>query len=103
MPATEYDLWHDRAIFHFLTDPQDRKRYIKVINEGLKSGGHLIIAAFALEGPPKCSGLDVERYSLVKMRNELGDSFELVQSVDELHIAPEGKEQKFTYCLFKKT
>lgn len=63
----------------------------------------MIIAAFALEEPPKCSGLDVERYSPVKMRNELGDSFELVRSVDELHITPGGKEQKFTYCLFKKT
>jgi ubiquinone/menaquinone biosynthesis C-methylase UbiE len=98
----KYDLWHDRAVFHFLTDPGDRKKYVKVMNESLNPGGHVIIAAFALEGPPKCSGLDVERYSSEKMRNELGDFFEFIKSVNEVHVTPWNTEQKFNYFYFKK-
>ncbi len=72
------------------------------MNKALNPCGHVIIAAFSIDGPLKCSGLDVERYSPEKMNNELGNSFELVKFVDEGHMTPAGKEQKFTYCYFRK-
>ena len=68
----------------------------------VKTGGHVIIGTFSLDGPPKCSGLDVERYDSKKMKKELGGSFELVKSVDEVHVTPWNKEQKFLYCYFRK-
>jgi len=98
----KYDLWHDRAVFHFLTEENDRKKYIQNMDKALNPGGHVIIAAFAIEGPPKCSGLDVERYSDGKLKNELGNSFEFVKSVEEVHVTPWNSEQKFIYCCFKK-
>ena len=100
--SEKYDLWHDRAVFHFLTDAEDRKKYVQNMNKALNSGGHVIIAAFSIDGQLKCSGLDIERYSPEKMNNEFGNSFEFVKSVDEGHITPGGKEQKFTYCYFRK-
>jgi len=101
-PPQKYDLWHDRAVFHFLTDPNDRKKYVRNMEKALNPRGHAIIAAFAIDGPPKCSGLDVERYSPEKMKNELGDSFELIKSIKEVHVTPWDSEQKFIYCYFKK-
>jgi len=98
----KYDLWHDRAVFHFLTSEDDRKKYVQNMNKALNPGGHVIIAAFSIDGPLKCSGLNVERYSPEKMKNELGDFFELVKSINEGHMTPGGKEQKFTYCCFRK-
>ena len=100
--SVQYDVWHDRAVFHFLTDAKDRTKYMRRLEEAVKPGGHVIIAAFAIDGPPKCSGLDIEQYSPEKMKNEFGDSFELVNSVSEVHITPWNKEQKFIYCYFKK-
>ncbi len=97
----KYDLWHDRAVFHFLTEENDRKKYVQNMEEALNPGGHVIIVAFSIDGPLKCSGLNVERYSPEKMKNELGDSFELVKATDEGHMTPGGKEQKYTYCYFK--
>jgi len=97
----KYELWHDRAVFHFLTDPRDRKRYVEVMTKAVKPGGHVIIAAFALEGPSKCSGLDVERYNSDKFKKELGNSFHLIKSIDEIHATPWKAEQKFTYCYFQ--
>ena len=97
----KYDLWHDRAVFHFLTEENDRKKYVQNMEEALNPGGHVIIAAFSIDGPLKCSGLNVERYSPEKMKNELGDSFELVKATDEGHMTPGGKEQEYTYCYFK--
>lgn len=99
----KYDLWHDRAVFHFLINEDDRKKYVRNMNQVLKPGGYVIIAAFSIAGPLKCSGLNVEQYSPEKMKNELGDSFELVKSVNEEHLTPGGKEQKFTYCCFRKS
>ena len=99
--SEKYDLWHDRAVFHFLTNEDDRKKYVQNMKKAMNPGGHVIIAAFSIDGPLKCSGLDVERYSPEKMNSELGESFELVKSIDELHMTPGGKEQKFTYCYFK--
>lgn len=95
-------MWHDRAVFHFLTDSSDREKYIHVMSEALHTGSHVIISAFSLEGPPKCSGLSVERYDSDKLTKELGDSFELVKSLNEVHITPWKAEQKFIYCYFKK-
>lgn len=98
----KYDLWHDRAVFHFLTSEDDRKKYVQNMDKALNTGGHVIIAAFSIDGPLKCSGLDVKRYSPERLNNELGNSFEFVKSVDERHMTPAGKEQKFTYCYFRK-
>lgn len=101
-PPQKYDLWHDRAVFHFLTDPNDRKKYVQNMEKALNSGGHVIIATFAIDGPLKCSGLDVERYSDEKLKNELGGSFELMKSIKEAHVTPWGSKQNFIYCCFKK-
>ncbi|MDP2653704.1 MAG: class I SAM-dependent methyltransferase [Candidatus Omnitrophota bacterium] len=100
--SEKYDLWHDRAVFHFLTDEDDREKYVQNMKRALNPGGHVIIAAFSIDGPLKCSGLDVERYSPEKINNALGNAFEFVQSVNEGHMTPGGKEQKFTYCYFRK-
>lgn len=97
-----YDLWHDRAVFHFLTDAEDRKKYMKCMDRALNPGGHVIISTFAIDGPPKCSGLTIERYDPEKMEAEIGDSFELVASISEAHRTPLNKEQKFTYFYFRK-
>ena len=100
--SDKFDLWHDRAVFHFLTGDEDRQKYIRNLNSALSLGGHLILASFASDGPPKCSGLEVERYEPETLRAEVGNSFELVKSVKEVHITPAKKDQRFIYCLFKK-
>lgn len=100
-PVRRYDLWHDRAVFHFLTDPADRGRYREALRHGLLPGSHVIIATFAPDGPEKCSGLPVARYSPEALQAELGDAFELVASESETHLTPAGKEQKFVGCLFR--
>jgi len=99
-PPCQFSLWHDRAVFHFLTDPADRTRYVETAKRALKPGGHLIIAAFAPGGPEKCSGLDIVQYDSEKLVAALGDSFDLVEQKDEVHMTPAGKEQKFTYFRF---
>lgn len=98
----ECALWHDRAVFHFLTDPEDRKRYIQALGKAVRPGGYVIIATFALEGPPKCSGLNVERYDPQKLSQELGQKFSLVKTTEETHVTPWSSEQKFVYCVFHK-
>lgn len=98
----QFSLWHDRAVFHFLTDQSDRKSYVKAIKRALRPGGHLIIAAFAIGGPEKCSGLDIVQYDADKLIAELGEDFELVEERDETHITPANKEQKFMYFRFIK-
>jgi len=92
-----FSLWHDRAVFHFLTDKQDREKYVNGLKKSLKSGGHLIIAAFSIGGPEKCSGLDIVQYDEKKMSAELGDDFRLLESRTETHVTPTDKEQSFTY------
>jgi SAM-dependent methyltransferase len=99
----QFLLWHDRAVFHFLTDQSDRKSYIKALKHALRSGGHLIIAAFATGGPKKCSGLDIVQYDSEKLIAELGEDFELIEERNEVHITPSNKEQKFTYFRFFRT
>lgn len=101
-PPHQYSLWHDRAVFHFLTDISDRKKYVKVLKHALKPGGHFIIAAFAIGGPEKCSGLEIVQYDSKKMIAELGSGFELVETRDEVHTTPTHIEQKFMYFRFVK-
>jgi 2-polyprenyl-3-methyl-5-hydroxy-6-metoxy-1,4-benzoquinol methylase len=100
--SVKYDLWHDRAVFHFLINEEDRKRYVACMNKSLNPGGHVIISTFAIDGPLKCSGLPIERYNPEKMKNELGDFFNFIRSADETHRTPSAIEQKFTYFYFKK-
>lgn len=103
LPENHYDLWHDRAVFHFLTDVQDRRKYVSLCKASLKVGGNLIIATFNLEGPLKCSGLDIVRYSPESLLAELGSGFKLKESFNEAHETPFGTVQNFVYCSFQKT
>ncbi len=102
LPHHHYDLWHDRAVFHFLTSAEERQRYVEAVKYSLKPRGHLIISAFALKGPPKCSGLNVVRYSPQSLHEEFGNEFELIESATEAHLTPSGTNQKFICCYFKK-
>lgn len=95
-----YDVWHDRAVFHFLTKNEGRRNYINALNLSLKLNGHLIMATFNLDGPPKCSGLPVVRYSPESLQNELGGNFHLVESFIKHHLTPSGVSQNFIYCRF---
>lgn len=96
------DLWHDRAVFHFLTNSDDRKRYLALAERTVRVGGHLIIAAFALDGPEKCSGLPVEKYDGQKLAAELGPGLALRRELRETHVTPSGSTQRFTYAAFER-
>ena len=98
LPLHSYDVWHDRAVFHFLTDPQDRQAYVRVVLRAVKPGGHVIVATFAEDGPTQCSGLPVMRYSADDLHAEFGAPFTLVQHDKESHHTPFGTIQEFTYC-----
>lgn len=95
-----YVLWHDRAVFHFLTDAGDRKKYVEVLSRTLVDEGQLIIAAFSIGGPTRCSGLDIVQYDAQKLSQELGNGFQLVDERSELHVTPGETEQQFTYYRF---
>jgi len=94
------DIWHDRAVFHFLTDATDRARYMTHLRTALKSGGTVIMATFALDGPERCSDLPVCRYDARGLAAELGDGFTLRESVPEAHRTPSGQLQSFSYSRF---
>ena len=98
LPVHTYDVWHDRAAFHFLTDSLLRQRYIEQVQRAVRPGGHIIIATFATEGPEQCSGLDIIRYDPSSLHGTFGNDFELVTSTNETHVTPWGTEQKFIYC-----
>ena len=98
LPEQAYDLWHDRAVFHFLTQPADRQRYIDIVRRAVRVDGHVIVATFAPDGPDRCSGLEVVRYNPESLHSEFGDGFDLVDSTNETHHTPFGTEQKFIYC-----
>ncbi|NJO16882.1 MAG: class I SAM-dependent methyltransferase [Thioploca sp.] len=100
-PPQRYKLWHDRAVFHFLTAARDRTNYVQVLKAALLPESYVIIATFAADGPQKCSGLEVVRYDAPKIRAELGNEFELLEIQHESHATPKQAEQKFTYFLFK--
>ncbi|MEO8032730.1 MAG: class I SAM-dependent methyltransferase [Gemmatimonadota bacterium] len=99
LPAAEVDLWHDRAVFHFLTTQGERHRYIEQVRRAVRPGGHLLIATFAEDGPTRCSGLEVARYSPQALHAEFGAGFRLVRGYREDHLTPRGAHQAFTYCL----
>jgi SAM-dependent methyltransferase len=101
LPGNAFELWHDRAVFHFLTEHEDRVRYRENLCRALRPGGHLIIGAFAPEAPPKCSGLPVQRYDLESLRETLSSEFELQRHDKELHVTPGGIEQMYLYCEFR--
>ena len=93
------DVWHDRAVFHFLTDAAARRRYVEQVRCAVRPGGHVLIATFAADGPTQCSGLDVARYTPESLHGEFGDSFTLLSSSREEHLTPWGAAQAFVYCL----
>lgn len=97
-----FDLWHDRAVFHFLIDAQDRQKYCTAMTAAVVPGGYGIIATFAEDGPTHCSGLPVRRYSEKGLARELGPTFRLVGARNELHRTPDGRRQAFVYCMFRK-
>jgi len=97
-----FDVWHDRAVFHFLTDPADRVAYVALLDRTVPVGGHAVMATFAPDGPEKCSGLEVRRYSGRTLSAELGTSFELLKTVPETHLTPGGKPQSFQYSVFRR-
>lgn len=102
LPYNFYDVWHDRAVFHFLTRAADRERYIEAVLHSVKTGSHVIIATFALDGPSRCSGLEIVRYNQDSLRDEFGGNFDLVHSTSESHQTPFGAEQKFIYCYCRR-
>jgi SAM-dependent methyltransferase len=103
LPTTYYDLWHDRAVFHFLTAPGERQRYIAAARKSIKVGGSLIIATFAADGPTQCSGLDIARYSVDGLSQAFGAGFDLVESAAETHQTPWQSEQRFSWCRLVRT
>jgi SAM-dependent methyltransferase len=102
LPAARYDVWHDRAVFHFLTDPADRARYVEQVLKSVKPGGHVIIAAFGPGGPLQCSGLDVVRYAPDALHAEFGAPFRLLGHETEIHCTPGGGKQEFVYCYCRR-
>jgi SAM-dependent methyltransferase len=99
LPEQAYDIWHDRAVFHFLTAPQHRRAYIAAVRRAVRPGGHIIVATFADDGPLECSGLPVQRYSPSELHTEFGEKFTLVHHEREEHQTPFGTKQRFVYCL----
>ena len=98
LEAARYDVWHDRAVFHFLTSADDRGAYVRQVARAVKLGGHVIVATFGPDGPEKCSGLDVVRYDAENLHSEFGPKFRLLNSVTELHETPWGTPRQFMYC-----
>ena len=101
-PPHSYDIWHDRAVFHFLTDIKSRQLYVDALKNAVKPGSHVIIAAFAKNGPRQCSGLDIVQYDNFSIQHELGDEFILLKSQKETHMTPTEKEQRFIYFVFQR-
>jgi SAM-dependent methyltransferase len=101
-PPRRFDLWHDRAAFHFLTDAADRTAYVECLREALAPGGHAIIATFALDGPERCSGLPVVRYDAVSLGKVLGSAFNLVETRRHDHHTPMGSTQRFQFSVFRR-
>jgi 2-polyprenyl-3-methyl-5-hydroxy-6-metoxy-1,4-benzoquinol methylase len=99
LPPKTYDVWHDRAVFHFLTAMDQRVAYVRQVARAVKPGGHVIVSTFGPEGPTKCGGLEVVRYDAMSLHAEFGVHFRLLDSIKELHTTPFGTTQQFLYCL----
>ena len=97
----QYDVWHDRAVFHFLTNTKDRAAYVRQVTHAVRPGGHVIVATFGPEGPTKCSGLEVVRYGPNALHDQFGAEFILLRHLTEIHQTPAGAAQQFTYCCCK--
>jgi len=102
LPAVRYDVWHDRAVFHFLTDPAQRAAYVRHVARSLRAGGHVIVGTFGPDGPLQCSGLDVVRYSADALHEQFGERFKLVRHLEEVHRTPLGREQQFVWCVCQR-
>lgn len=102
VPSRTWDIWHDRAVFHFLTAAQDQDRYIAALMAGTKPGSVAVMATFALDGPESCSGLPVQRYSPITLAARIGGGFELVSEALESHRTPKGNLQKFAYAILRR-
>ncbi len=100
---TQYDLWHDRAVFHFLTDEKDRQTYLGKLKQYLKPQGYFLLATFAPTGPKQCSGLNIVQYDVDKITRLLGADFKLIKTTAEAHPHPNGSTQNFNYFLLQKT
>jgi 2-polyprenyl-3-methyl-5-hydroxy-6-metoxy-1,4-benzoquinol methylase len=101
-PSQTYDVWHDRAAFHFLTDANDRAAYAERVSRAVRPGGHVIIGTFALDGPERCSGLPVVRHDSASLAQILGPSFELIESRNHAHQTPTGAIQRFQFSRFRR-
>jgi 2-polyprenyl-3-methyl-5-hydroxy-6-metoxy-1,4-benzoquinol methylase len=101
-PPQAFDIWHDRAAFHFLVDAGDRAAYIERLHDGVKPGGHAIIATFAADGPEKCSGLPVQRYDPESLSRTIGSAFDLVEHRSHRHVTPWGAEQSFQFSVLRR-
>lgn len=101
LPARALDVWHDRAVFHFLTEPAQRRAYVRQLAAALEPGGTVILATFALDGPEKCSGLETRLYDAESLTQELGPQFALERTDRVLHQTPFGTTQSFLYCQFR--
>lgn len=102
LPRHAYDVWHDRAVFHFLTTPEERHAYVQAVLHAVKPGGLVIVATFAEDGPTQCSGLPVQRYAAAELHAEFGEPFAMLGHERESHHTPSGIEQKFVYCFCRK-
>jgi hypothetical protein len=100
-PPRKFAVWHDRAVFHFLTEPEQREAYRSGLSRGVAHCGLVIIATFALDGPEKCSGLPVQRYDPVSLAAEMGDRLQLIDGWPEQHVTPWGARQSFNWCAFR--
>ena len=101
-PARTYDLWHDRAAFHFLVEEPDRAAYLDRLHRGVKAGGHAVIGTFALDGPEKCSGLPVQRYDPATLSGTIGSAFELIAHEAHRHVTPWGATQPFQFSVLRR-
>jgi ubiquinone/menaquinone biosynthesis C-methylase UbiE len=101
LPEASFDVWHDRAVFHFLTEAGQRRAYVERVKRALKPGGSLIVSTFGPSGPERCSGLAATRYDASSLGSEFGDRFRLVESSLDLHETPSGAVQQFLSCWFR--